>query len=124
MIKHISLIIGFLLIFISGESQNIKNNRPIGILTNSVDIIDSIQTNVNSYDYGLGYNSSDSIKTFSTYLEKLKLPLQRVFLDSVYDHPSTMICESIRFAQKAQEKMTNQEWINFLRITGQYQYGQ
>lgn len=124
MIKHISLIIGFLLIFISGESQNIKNNRPIGILTNSVDIIDSIQTNVNSYDYGQGYNSSDSIKTLSTDLEKMKLPPLRVFLESVYDHPSTMIYESMRDAQKAQEKMTKQEWLNYLRITGQYQYGQ
>ena len=54
----------------------------------------------------------------------MKLPPLRVFLESVYDHPSTMIYESMRDAQKAQEKMTKQEWLNYLRITGQYQYGQ
>lgn len=66
----------------------------------------------------------DSIIESQTDLEHIELPPLSVFLESVYEHPSVQIYEARRAEERAILKMTRQEWLNYLRLIGNYQYGQ
>ena len=120
--SNIIIFLFALLLFVPSWSQNNKNN-PVGFIDNNVTIEQDTITH-KEFDFGQGYNASDSVKTLTTDQVKLKLPPLQVFLESVYDHPSTQVYETKRAEQNAQTKITRADWLNYLRITGQYQYGQ
>ena len=123
-LRNISLCF-FLFIFSSLFSQT-GERKPIGFTKDDIDLNDYDSSKINGeYELNTGFKSPDSAgNTLSMDLEKLKLPPLNVFLESVYDHPSTQVYETMREEQRAQSKMTKEEWLNYLRLTGQYQYGQ
>ena len=57
-------------------------------------------------------------------IETIELPPLSTFLASVYDHPSIQIYESKREEEEALLKETQSKWLNYLRVVGNYQYGQ
>lgn len=67
--------------------------------------------------------NADSIQAMLDDYERVQLPPLSVFLQSVYDHPSIKIYEAKREEAVAELKISRREWLNYFRISGQYQYG-
>ena len=114
MIKYLIIFLFFIITHFPVFSQSDKSVSPIGFIDNSVNSIDTIVNKVER-EYGRANIASDSIKTLTNDMEKLKLPPLRTFLESVYDHPSTRIFEAKRDAQKAETKITKEDWLNYFR---------
>ncbi len=57
-------------------------------------------------------------------LEDLQLPPLSVFLESVYEHPSALIYKTFRDEEAAKLKVEKRKWMNYLKATANYQYGQ
>ncbi|MEG1543240.1 MAG: TolC family protein [Tannerellaceae bacterium] len=69
------------------------------------------------------YMNNDSLQAMLGKYELVKLPPLSVFLKSVYEHPSIQMFEAYRDEEQAVLKDTQKKWLNYFRITGQYQYG-
>lgn len=67
--------------------------------------------------------NADSIQAMLNDYERVQLPPLSVFLQSVYDHPSIKVYEAKREEANAEMKISRREWLNYFRISGQYQYG-
>lgn len=68
-------------------------------------------------------SDSDSIQAMLDDYERVQLPPLSVFLQSVYEHPSVKIYEAKRDEVNAERKITQREWLSYLRLHGTYQYG-
>ena len=70
--------------------------------------------------------NTESVSVMETLddIGNIELPPLSVFLASVYDHPSIKIFEAKRDEEDAILKETQTKWLNYLRATGTYQYGQ
>ncbi|MEG2157058.1 MAG: TolC family protein [Bacteroidaceae bacterium] len=67
---------------------------------------------------GDSLNKETSDKISTTYLPPLSL-----FLESVKEHPTVKIFNEKRIIAISEYKTTRMSWLNYLRITGSYQYG-
>ena len=67
--------------------------------------------------------NADSLQAMLDDYERVQLPPLSVFLQSVYDHPSIQIFEAKREEAVAELKISRMEWLNYFRVSGQYQYG-
>lgn len=67
--------------------------------------------------------SSDSIQSMLDDYERVQLPPLSVFLESIYEHPSIRKYEAKRDEVNADLKQKKSEWLNYIRVSGLYQYG-
>lgn len=54
----------------------------------------------------------------------IKLPPLNTFIESAYEHPSVQIYQAMKDEREAELKMKKNEWLDYVRIVGNYQYGQ
>lgn len=106
--KFISSLLFTLCITISGYAQE-------GIEIQEVS--DTIARNI------YAENNSASIEKELDNLANLQLPPLSTFLASVEEHPTVRIYDAKREEAEAELKVTRNKWLDYLRITGNYQYG-
>lgn len=77
-------------------------------------------------EYSIKADDTTSISNINTLedYEGIELPPLSVFLQSVYEHPSVKIYEARRDEEEAILKDTKTKWLNYIRVIGNYQYGQ
>lgn len=82
--------------------------------------------NTNMSPTGIEQTNTDSTSVQKTLenIDNIELPPLSVFLESVYEHPSIKIYEARQDEEKALLKDTQLKWLNYLRATATYQYGQ
>ncbi len=56
-------------------------------------------------------------------IDNIELPPLSVFLESVYEHPSTLLHESYEDEAAALYKVEKRKWMDYLRVVGNYQFG-
>lgn len=68
-------------------------------------------------------NEVQSVSSTIDKIEKIQIPPLSIFLESIYEHPSVRIFETYTREQKAQLTNDRLQWLNYLKIVGNYQYG-
>lgn len=68
----------------------------------------------------------DSVSTTTTYdfdLSKIELPPVSVFLDAAHDYAEIKYFDSKIEEEQILLKQTKKDWLNYIRLQGNYQYG-
>ena len=65
----------------------------------------------------------DSIDQLLNDYTRITLPPLNIFLESVYKHSSVGIYEALYDEQKAELKSIQREWLDYISIVGNYQFG-
>ncbi len=128
-------------------SVQVITSDSLSYITDSVDnsVVDSIENPVDSVSVqvitpdSLSYTADsidnivventdniefDNINTLHLSLdESVSLPPLEVFFQKIHEHPSVMIYQTFRDEERAKLSQRRIEWLDYLRLVGNYQYG-